>query len=108
MRTTPNSDNRYYQHSLFGSRRDFLKLAAVAGSLPMLPNIVFTSICVDLNLTALETATSNSGVHGRFLYQPSNTAFPYAIYVIDKNNAVAIPVGGSNSETETLLRFIHQ
>ena len=41
---TPNSDNRYYQHSLFGSRRDFLKLAAVAGSLPML-NIVFTSIC---------------------------------------------------------------
>ena len=39
---TPNSDNRYYQHSLFGSRRDFLKLAAVAGSLPML-NIVFTS-----------------------------------------------------------------
>ena len=63
---------------------------------------------VDLNLTALETATSNSGVHGRFLYQPSNTAFPYAIYVIDKNNAVAIPLGGSNSETETLLRFIHQ
>jgi hypothetical protein len=41
---TPNSENRYYQHNLFGSRRDFLKLAAVAASLPML-NIVFTSIC---------------------------------------------------------------
>lgn len=35
MRTMPNSDNRYYKHSLFGSRRDFLKLAAVAGSLPI-------------------------------------------------------------------------
>lgn len=63
---------------------------------------------VDLSLTALETATSNSGVHGRFLYQPSNTTFPYAIYVIDKNNAVAIPLGGSNSGTDTLLRFMHQ
>jgi len=42
-----NSDKRYYKHSLFGSRRDFLKLAAVAGSLPMLPNIAFASICSD-------------------------------------------------------------
>jgi hypothetical protein len=31
---------------------------------------------VDLNLTAFEPATSNSGVHARFLYQPSNTASP--------------------------------
>jgi hypothetical protein len=59
-------------------------------------------------LTAIETATPTSGVDGRFLYQPSNTTFPYAIYVIDKNNAIAIPLGGSGSETDPLLRFIHQ
>jgi len=59
-------------------------------------------------LTALETATATSGIHGRFLYQPSDTTFPYAIYVIDPNNAVAIPLGGSASETGPLLRFIHQ
>jgi hypothetical protein len=63
---------------------------------------------VDISFTATETTTSNSGVHGRFLYQPSNTGFPYAIYVIDKNNAVAIPLGGSGDETDPILRFIHQ
>ena len=63
---------------------------------------------VDITQTALETATSTSGATGRFLYQPSNTTFPYAIYVIDSNNAVAIPLGGSASETDPLLRFIHQ
>ncbi len=63
---------------------------------------------VDLAVTATETATSTSGVHGRFLYQPSNTTFGYAIYVIDKNNAIAIPVGGAAGETDPLLRFIHQ
>jgi hypothetical protein len=63
---------------------------------------------VNLSLTAIETATPTSGVDGRFLYQPSNTTFPYAIYVIDKNNAIAIPLGGSGSETDPLLRFIHQ
>ena len=39
---------------------------------------------------------------------PATQPLPCAIYVIDKDNAVAIPLGGSNSETETLLRFIHQ
>jgi hypothetical protein len=63
---------------------------------------------VDLSVTATETATAKSGTSGRFLYQPSNTTFPYAIYVIDKNNAVAIPLGGSGSETDPLLRFVHQ
>lgn len=63
---------------------------------------------VNLAVTATETATTTSGVHGRFLYQPSNTTFGYAIYVIDKNNAVAIPLGGTASETNPLLRFIHQ
>ena len=63
---------------------------------------------VDLTLTALETATATSGAEGRFLYQPSNTTFPYAIYVIDPFNAVAIPLGGSASETDPLLRFVHQ
>ena len=63
---------------------------------------------VDFMLTALETATATSGTEGRFLYQPSNTTFPYAIYVIDPFNAVAIPLGGSASETDPLLRFIHQ
>ena len=63
---------------------------------------------VDITQTALETATSTSGATGRFLYQPSNTTFPYAVYVIDSNNAVAIPLGGSGSETDPLLRFIHQ
>ena len=63
---------------------------------------------VDITQTALETATSTSGATGRFLYQPSNTTFPYAIYVIDPSNAVAIPLGGLGSETDPLLRFIHQ
>jgi len=54
------------------------------------------------------TATTTSGATGRFLYQPSNSTFPYAIYVIDPFNAVAIPLGGSASETDPLLRFIHQ
>lgn len=63
---------------------------------------------VDLTLTALETATATSGAEGRFLYQPSNTPYPYAIYIIDNNNAVAIPLGGSENETDPLLRFIHQ
>jgi len=63
---------------------------------------------VGITQTALETATSTSGATGRFLYQPSNTTFPYAIYVIDPTNAVAIPLGGSASETDPLLRFIHQ
>jgi hypothetical protein len=63
---------------------------------------------VDLNLTAVATSTSSSSVSGRFLYQPNNSNFRYALYVIDFKNAVAIPLGGSNSETETLLRFIHQ
>ena len=63
---------------------------------------------VDLTVTATETATSTSGVSGRFLYQPSNTPFGYAIYVIDKDNAVAISLGGSGNETDPLLRFIHQ
>lgn len=59
---TPNSDNRYYQHSLFGSRRDFLKLAAVAGSLPML-NIVFTSICSDERTSWYRNATFGVFIH---------------------------------------------
>lgn len=63
---------------------------------------------VNLHLTGLETATATSGVHGRFLYQPTNTPFPYAIYVVDKNNAIAIPLGGAGGETDPLLRFIHQ
>jgi hypothetical protein len=63
---------------------------------------------VNLPLTALETATATSGVVGRFLYRPSNTLFPYAIYIIDQDNAIAIPLGGSGSETDPLLRFIHQ
>jgi hypothetical protein len=63
---------------------------------------------VDLTVTALETATATSGAEGRFLYQPSNTTFPYAIYVIDDKNAVAIPLSSSASETDPLLRFIHQ
>ena len=63
---------------------------------------------VDLSVTAAETATAKSGTSGRFLYQPTNTTFPYAIYVIDKNNAVAIPLGGSGGETDPLLRFVHQ
>jgi hypothetical protein len=63
---------------------------------------------VNLPLTALETATATSGVDGRFLYHPSNTLFPSAIYIIDQNNAVAIPLGGYGSETNPLLRFIHQ
>ena len=63
---------------------------------------------VDIAQTALLTATSTSGTTGRFLYQPSNTTYPYAIYVIDPYNAVAIPLGGSANETDPLLRFIHQ
>jgi len=59
---TPNSDNRYYQHSLFGSRRDFLKLAAVAGSLPML-NIVFTSICSDERTSWYRNAKFGGFIH---------------------------------------------
>jgi hypothetical protein len=63
---------------------------------------------VDITQTAHETVTSTSGTTGRFLYQPSNTNFPYAIYVIDPYNAVAIPLGGSGSETDPLLRYIHR
>jgi hypothetical protein len=63
---------------------------------------------VDINLTALETATATSDASGRFLYQPSNATYPYAIYIIDRMNAVAIPLGGSGGETDPLLRFIHQ
>ena len=59
---TPNSDNRYYQHSLFGSRRDFLKLGAVAGSLPML-NIVFTSICSDERISWYRNAKFGVFIH---------------------------------------------
>ncbi len=63
---------------------------------------------VDIAQTALLTTTSTSGTTGRFLYQPSNTPYPYALYIIDASNAVAIPLGGSASETNPLLRFIHQ
>jgi hypothetical protein len=63
---------------------------------------------VDIAQTALATATSTSGTTGRFLYQPSNTTFRYAIYVIDPYDAVAIPLGGSGSVTDPLLRFMHQ
>jgi hypothetical protein len=63
---------------------------------------------VDITQTALATATSTSGTTGRFLYQPTTTPYPYAIYVIDSSNAIAIPLGGSASETDPLLRFIHQ
>jgi hypothetical protein len=63
---------------------------------------------VDIPLTALETATATSGTEGRFIYQPSNSSFPYAIYVIGPFDAVAIPLGGSGSESDPLLRFIHQ
>ena len=63
---------------------------------------------VDIAQTALLTDTSTSATTGRFLYQPSNMAFPYAIYVIDPTNAVAIPLGGSGKETYPILRFIHQ
>ncbi len=63
---------------------------------------------VDITQTAIATETSTSGATGRFIYQPTNTIFPYAIYVIDSNNAVAIPLGGSGSVTDPLLRFIHQ
>jgi hypothetical protein len=63
---------------------------------------------VNLGFTAAETSTSTSGTTGRFLYQPSNTTFPYAIYIINNNNAVAIPLGGSGEETDPLLKFIHQ
>jgi hypothetical protein len=63
---------------------------------------------VDIAQTALATATSTSGATGRFLYQPTNTPYPYAIYVIDSLNAIAIPLGGSGSEADPLLRFVHQ
>lgn len=63
---------------------------------------------VSIPLTALETATATSGAEGRFMYQPSNSPFPYAIYVIGPYDAVAIPLGGSGSASDPLLRFIHQ
>jgi hypothetical protein len=63
---------------------------------------------VDVAQTALMTTTATTGATGRFVYQPSNTTYPYAIYVIDPANAVAIPLGGSANDTDPLLRFIHQ
>jgi alpha-L-fucosidase len=90
MRTMPNSDNRYYKHSLFGSRRDFLKLAAVAGSLPMLPNIAFASICSDER-----TAWYRNAKFGMFIHWG-----PYSLAGVEASWPIMTPKPGDITEAE--------
>ncbi len=53
-------------------------------------------------------ATATSGVHGRFLLFPSNTSTPAAFYLIGPNEAISLPLGGTNNLSQPFTDYRHQ
>ncbi len=89
MKTTPGSDN-YPAYKLDGSRRDFLKLAAVAGSLPLLPGAAFISIFSDER-----TAWYRGAKFGMFIHWG-----PYSLASVEASWPIMTPKPEGITEAE--------
>ena len=89
MKTTPASDN-YRAYKLDSSRRDFLKLAAVVGSLPLLPSAALASIFSDER-----TAWYRNAKFGMFIHWG-----PYSLASVEASWPIMTPKPGGITEAE--------
>ncbi len=63
---------------------------------------------VNQDTVETETSDSNSALHGRFLLNDKTTSTSYALYTVNKNESIAIPLGGDAGKTQPLTVFTHQ
>jgi len=89
VKTTPASDN-YRAYKLDSSRRDFLKLAAVVGSLPLLPSAALASIFSDER-----TAWYRNAKFGMFIHWG-----PYSLASVEASWPIMTPKPGGITEAE--------
>src|SRR5258705_8705440 len=91
VRTTPDSNNHpAYKHNLDASRREFLKLAAIAGSLPLLPSTALASIFSDER-----TAWYRNAKFGMFIHWG-----PYSLASVEASWPIMTPKPGGITEAE--------
>jgi hypothetical protein len=55
-----------------------------------------------------ESATSASGTHGRFLVTDHASGVTSAFYIVSPNEAVSLPIAGSDTQTLPILQYFHQ
>jgi hypothetical protein len=55
-----------------------------------------------------ETATTSSGVHGRFLLYDPNTSTSSAFYIVTPDQAYSMPISGGDGKTQPIARYLHQ
>jgi hypothetical protein len=55
-----------------------------------------------------ESATSASGTHGRFLVTDHASGVTSAFYIVSPNEAVSLPIAGSETQTLPILQHLHQ
>src|SRR5690348_5721962 len=89
VKTTPASDN-FRAYKLDSSRRDFLKLATVVGSLPLLPSAALASIFSDER-----TAWYRNAKFGMFIHWG-----PYSLASIEASWPIMTPKPGGITEAE--------
>jgi alpha-L-fucosidase len=91
VRTIPDSSNHpAYKHSLDATRREFLKLAAIAGSVPLLPSSAFTSIFSDERTTWYRNAKFGMFIHWG----------PYSLASVEASWPIMTPKPGGITEAE--------
>jgi alpha-L-fucosidase len=91
VRTTPDSNNHpAYKHNLDASRREFLKLAAIAGSLPLLPSTALASIFSDER-----TAWYRNAKFGMFIHWG-----PYSLASVEASWPIMTPKPSGITEAE--------
>src|SRR5713101_8457401 len=89
-RTVSNSDNCPPNQAIFHRRRDFIKIAAMAGSLPLLMPTAFASIFSDER-----TAWYRNAKFGMFIHWG-----PYSLASVEASWPIMPPEQGSNTEAE--------
>src|SRR2546421_3819239 len=89
-RTVPNPDNCPPNQSMFHSRRDFIKIAAMVGSLPLLMPTAFASIFSDER-----TAWYRNAKFGMFIHWG-----PYSLASVEASWPIMTPKPGGITEAE--------
>src|SRR3979409_751855 len=89
-RTVPNSDNCPPNQATFHSRRDFIKIAAMAASLPLLTPTAFASIFSDER-----TAWYGNAKFGMFIHWG-----PYSLASVEASWPIMRPAAGGITEAD--------
>src|ERR1700726_1993670 len=89
-RTVPNPDSCPPNQPMFHSRRDFIKIAALAGCLPLLAPTAFASIFSDER-----TAWYRNAKFGMFIHWG-----PYSLASVEASWPIMTPKAGGITEAE--------